>query len=147
MKRSDEAMQDRDWQVLHDLVNTILDRHGVKDAFGKGDYWLVDDNWGCNVQQIEFQNLDLFSLAIIRELQQALAAYPKWSITIRVDVVGKEKEWPSMGIIIYPTEIIDELQRDYLPERFRDLIFGMIPLPPESAESIAEKVKKLMKPQ
>lgn len=147
MKKSDEAIQDRDWQALHDLVTTLLDRHGVKDAFGKGDYWLVDDNWGSTVQQVEFQNLDLFTPVIIRELQEALADYPRWSITIRVDVVGKEKEWPGMGIIIYPNEIIDELQRDYLPERFRDLIFGTIPLPPESAESIAEKVRKLMKPR
>ena len=74
-------------------------------------------------------------------------ALSNWSITIRVDVVGKEKEWPGMGIIIYSNEIIDELQRDFLPERFRDLIFGTIPPPPESAESIADKVRKLMKPR
>ena len=146
MAQSDDAQQDRDWQVLHDLVTTILDRHGVKDAFGDGDYWLVDDNWGC-VQQIEFQNLDLFKPDIIRELQAELAAYPNWSITIRVDVVGKEKEWPGMGIIIYPNEVFDELQRNYLPERFQTMIFGTIPPPPETQEQLADKVRKLMKPR
>lgn len=142
-----EVAQGREWQSLNDLVTEILDRHGVKDAFGDGDYWLLDDDLGRTVKQVEFQNLDLFKPEIIRELQETLARYPKWSITIRVDVVGKEKEWPGMGIIIYPDEIVDELQRDYLPHRFRNLIFGTIPPPPETQEQLAEKVRKLMKPK
>ena len=107
-------------------------------------YWLVDDNWGCYLQKIEFQNLNLFRPEVIRELQDALVGFPLWS-TIRVDVVGKEKEWPGMGIIIYPNEIFDELQRDYLPDRFKTMIFGTIAPPPQTQEQLAEKVRTLMK--
>ena len=41
----------------------------------------------------------------------------------RVDVVGKEKEWPAMGLIIHDDEIIDDLKRDFLPEEFRSIIY------------------------
>lgn len=35
--RDDQA---RDWQVLHDAINRVLDRVGTNNAFGRGDYWL-----------------------------------------------------------------------------------------------------------
>lgn len=124
MMKAEEAVQERDWQVLHDRVTSILNCYGIKDAFRKGDYWLLDDNWGWEVQQLEFQNLDLFGPDIIELLQEVLAGYPKWSITVRVDVVGKEKEWPGMGLIIHPDEIIDELQREFLPPEFADRVFA-----------------------
>jgi hypothetical protein len=33
-----------------------------------------------------------------------------------VDVPGKEKEWPRMGLTIRKHEIIDGLRRDLMPE-------------------------------
>jgi hypothetical protein len=118
-----EAKQERDWQILHDRITATLDRFGQKNAFGKGDYWLVDDNWGRFQQQLEFQNLNLLQPHIIKALQELLAGYPDWEITVRIDVPGKEKIWPGMGIIIYNDEIIDELQRQYFPEEFRNYTY------------------------
>jgi hypothetical protein len=118
-----DPQQAREWQLLHDLITGILDRYGEKNFIRKGDYWLVDDNWGWTVHQVEIQNLDLLKPAIIRQLQNALIGYPKWSITVRVDVVGEGEEWPGMGIVVYPDRIDDDLKRDYLPPVFRDLVF------------------------
>jgi hypothetical protein len=53
MSTAEEAKQERDWQALHDAITATLDRFGRKDAFGRGDYWLVDDNWGWWSHQIE----------------------------------------------------------------------------------------------
>jgi predicted phage gp36 major capsid-like protein len=47
--------------------------------------------------------------------------YPDWEIMMRVDVIGKENEWPAMGVIIHDDEIIDDLKREFLPEEFRSL--------------------------
>jgi hypothetical protein len=137
--RADQA---RDWQILHDAITRVLDRYGRKNAFGKGDYWLVDDNYGPRRHRLEFQNLDLFRTDILQQLQAVLAGYPDWRITIQVDVPGTEKIWPGMGLIVYENEIIDELQRDFLPERFRHTIFGTIST--ETAETVAKRVRKLM---
>ncbi len=147
MTESKESIQERDWQILHDRITIVLDPFGEKNHIRKGDYWLVDDNYGWESHIMEVQNLDLFRPEIIGLLQQELSLYPGWDIRMGVDVVGKEKEWPGMGIIIYPDEVIDELQRDYLPDRFRNLIFGTIEPPPETQEQLAEKVRKLMKPR
>jgi hypothetical protein len=143
MSTAEEAAQQRDWQVLHDAITATLDRFGRKDAFGEGDYWLLDDNWGRLSQQLEFQNLKLFKPQIVRALQDLLAGYPDWVITVRVAVPGKEKIWPGMGLIIYSDEVIDELRRDFLPAEFRDVFFGAVSK--ETAAALAERVRKLMK--
>jgi hypothetical protein len=129
MSSADDLAQERDWQILHDRITEILDQHGLKNALGDGDYWLLDENWGWTVQQLEFQNLNLLTPHTIRLLQETLSGYPTWSITIRIDVVGKEKEWPGMGLIIYPDEIVDELQRDFLPLEYANMVFASAPQP------------------
>jgi hypothetical protein len=118
-----EALQERDWKSLHDRMTETLDRFGKKDPFGKGDYWLVDDNWGQYRHQLEIQNLLLFRPHVIRSLQALLAEYPNWRITVQVAVPGKEEEWPGMGIIVYHDKIVDELQRSYLPPEFREITY------------------------
>ena len=110
-------------QLLHDQITRTLNQYGVKNAFGKGDYWLLDDNWGWERQQVEVQNLNLLRPHVIKELQTLLAKYPNWDITVRVDVPGKEKIWPGMCVIIYHDEIIDELQREFFPEEFRNMTY------------------------
>jgi hypothetical protein len=117
------AVQEAEWQVLHDRVTETLDRFGKKNAFGEGDYWLVDDNWGWRRHQVEVQNLNLLRPSVIKALQTLLADCPNWDITVRVDVPGKENEWPGMGLIVYRDEIVDELRRDFLPDEFRGIAY------------------------
>jgi hypothetical protein len=143
MSTAEEAKQERDWRTLHDAITETLDRFGRKDPVGKGDYWLVDDNWGRLSQQLEFQNLELFKPHIVRALQDLLAPYPDWYIAIGVAVPGKEDIWPGMGLIVYSDEVVDELRRDFLPAEFRDVVFGTISN--DTADALAERVRKLMK--
>ena len=90
---------------------------------GRGDYWLVDDDLGLYVHKLEVQNLKLLQPHIIKSLQALLYGYPNWEIMFRVDVIGKESEWPAMGLIIHDDGIIDDLKREFLPEEFRHLVY------------------------
>ena len=116
---NNHATQEAEWQHLHDLITETLDRHGRKDAFGKGDYWLLDENWSWRCHQLEFQNLELFRPEIVKTLQALLADYPDWEIAIRVDVPAMDGKWPGMGLVVSADKIVDELQRQYLPDEFR----------------------------
>jgi len=121
MTSDKKLKQERDWQTLHDRIDATLQRFGKKDAFRDGDYWLLDEDWGRFQQEVEVQNLDLLEPVVVEELQSHLQGYPEWQITIRVDVLGKEESWPGMGLILMESSILDELQRDYLPGKFRDM--------------------------
>lgn len=142
MSADRQSEQQRDWQLLHDAITGVLDLHGVKDPFGRGDYWLLDENWGRYSQQLEFQNLDLFQPVLLQALQNLLHPFPGWYITIRVDVVSETHKWPGMGVIIHRDRIVDDLNRDFLPPRFRNLRFGETQV--AETERIAERVSKLM---
>lgn len=123
------SVQEKEWQALHDKITETLNRFGTKDAFGKGDYWLVDDNWGWYRHQLEFQNLNLFHPDIIRALQALLIDFPDWEITARVDAIGKEESWPGMGLIVARDKIVDELRREFLPPEFQSFHYqGSRPL-------------------
>jgi hypothetical protein len=119
-----KSLQETQWQHLHDRITDILDQFGRKDPVRQGDYWLLDENWGWERQQIEIQNLSLLQPHVIKSLQALLADYPAWDITVRIDVRGTEDSWPGMGLVIYHDEIVDELQRQYFPEQFRSFFYG-----------------------
>ncbi len=120
-EREKEALQDKEWTILHDQITNLLDQFGTKDPVGKGDYWLVDDNLGRQRHQVEINNLNFLQPHIIKALQALLADFPTWYITVQVLGPDKENEWPGMGLMIYPDEIIDELQREFLPQEFRNI--------------------------
>ncbi len=119
----DDAVQEQQWQALHDRITETLDRFGRKDPIRKGDYWLLDENWGWNRQQIEFQNLALLRPDIIHALRALLADLPDWDMTIRIDVPGTEESWPGMGLVVSYNEIIDDLHREYFPPEFRNFFY------------------------
>lgn len=114
-----ESAQNNMWTRLYQGVSAILAKYGVENPFGDGDYWTNEDNYGWARVQVEVQNLDMFRPQIVDELRGLLGDLPDWEITMAVDVVGKEKAWPPMGLTIRRHEIIDGLRRDILPEVFR----------------------------
>lgn len=124
MRLHDESRRTSEWQILHDRITKTLDGFRArKDAFGKGDYWLVDEDLGLYRQKLEVQNLNLLQPHIIKSLQALLNGYPDWEIMFQVAVPGKEDIWPGMGLIIHDDEIIDDLQREFLPEEFRHVTY------------------------
>lgn len=116
-KRNQEA----EWELIYNEINRVLEPYGKEDAFGKGDYLLVDDNWGNHQQKIEVQNLNLIKPEIVKSLQKILAPYPDWEIVIAIDVRERKVDWPPMGLTVRSDEIIDGLQRQYLPTEFQTL--------------------------
>jgi hypothetical protein len=123
MASEKEAIQQAEWTILHDRIARQMDRFGLKNPVRKGDYWLVDENLGLRAQKVEIQNLKLLRPEVIKALQSTLFGYPNWRIMFQVDVPGTEKSWPGMGLIIYDDEIEDDLQREYLPEEFRNIVY------------------------
>lgn len=120
MPADDDPQQDREWEALYRLVVQTMARYGVENAFGDGDYLIVDDNYGWRRQKIEVHTLKMLRKEIVQSLQALLKDYPSWAIVMAVDIPGKE-HWPLMGFTIRKHEIIDGLVRKYLPDEFKFL--------------------------
>ena len=115
----DDELQSEEWETLYERIVELLQKFGVEDPFGKEDYLVVDDNYGYRGQKIEIHKLRMLNLEVVRSLHGLLKDFPNWTIVISVDIPGKEA-WPPMGVTIRAHEIIDGLQRQYLPAAFKD---------------------------
>ena len=123
MNALNETEQERVWEELYKQILNVLARFGIEDAFGKADYLLVDDNYGWTRHTIEIHKLRMLDPALVKALRSLLGDLKEWEIVISIDIPDTENKWPPMGLIIRKHEIIDGLQRDFLPEEFRAIEF------------------------
>jgi hypothetical protein len=120
---NDEERQGEEWDALYARIKTLLSHWGVEDYIGRSDYFIVDDNYGYRRQTIEIHNLKMLNPKIVDSLRGVLKDFPGWEIVVVVDIPGKEKAWPPMGVTVRGKEIIDGLQRQYLPDEFRNVYY------------------------
>ena len=121
MSKEDE-LRDKIWDDLYKDVVKILRQFGKEDATGDGDYWVVDDNYGWRRQIVNIFDLKMLNPEIVASLRVLLDKLPDWAIVLTLDVPGTEGKWPPMGVTIRKREIIDGLQREYLPESFQTFV-------------------------
>ena len=122
----EDDLQSEVWETLYDKIVDLMHKWGVEDHFGHGDYLIVDDNYGWERQTIEVHKLTMLRVEIVEALQallrqkDLLQGMTGWEIVIALDIPGTEGKWPPMGVTIRAHEIIDGLQRQYLPAEFKD---------------------------
>lgn len=127
MPADDDPQQDREWETLYRLVVQTMAKWGVENAFGGGDYLIVDDNYGWRRQIVEVHNVKMLRPEIVAALRKLLDGYNGWEIVMAVNVPGPPSErkrlWPRMGVTIRKHEIIDGLLRQYLPPEFSNIYY------------------------
>ena len=115
--------QENAWGLLFDRIEDVLRQFGTEDHFGDADYLVVDDNYGWRRHTIEVRRLPMLRPAIVSAIQLLLSEFPDWEIIISVSVPGRES-WPPMGLTVRKHEIIDGLQRSYLPAEFQQIKYS-----------------------
>lgn len=119
---NEDELRDKIWEELYKSVVSVLLQYGKEETTGDGDYWVVDDNYGWRRQIVNIFDLKMLNPEIFAKLRILLDKLPEWSIVLALDVPGTEGKWPPMGVTIRKHEIIDGLQRQYLPERYRTFV-------------------------
>lgn len=109
------------FEALRSRVKGVLQHFGVPDSLTRdGDYTVQGDYLGSPEVVAFIGNLELLRPEIVDQLQPIVQEFPGWQIVMTVAVRGHE-DWPNMGLYIRPDEIIDGLQRQYLPAEFQSL--------------------------
>ena len=124
---TDQAEDDEQWNTwdrFYQAVRDVLKTFGVEDNFGHGDYLVVDDNYGWRETHIEVHNLKMLAPQIVAQLQSLLSESSAWQISVAVHIPCTKPAWPPMGLKIRAHEIIDGLQRQYLPEPYRSFHYA-----------------------
>lgn len=100
--------------------------------FGRNwqDYFLLKERVWAYRHLVLTDSAPLLRSPAIESLQMLLVDFPDWEIVICVvnqesdseDVRQYGFEWPDSQVIIRDDAIIDSLNRDRLPQEFRDLV-------------------------
>lgn len=113
------------FEQLYPRVESLLERFGRPDFLPgqpEGDYQVHGDYSEYPQIVVFVENLGLLQPPVVDALQKFIKEYPGWQIDLMVTLRGQE-DWPNMGISIRADEIVDDLQRQYLPEEFQDLVY------------------------
>jgi hypothetical protein len=118
-KHVDEQQREKEWREIHLRTKRALQPFGMDDDAG-GDYWVVDLLPCDKVQMIEFHRLHMLRPAIIKVLHHILLDFPDWQIEICA-ICTEERVVIDVesGLILSKDEIIDALDKDTLPDKYR----------------------------
>ena len=109
---------------LQERIEAVLQKFGRPDYMPDqtyGDFTVHGDYSGYPQVVIFINNLEMLRPKIVAELQKLVEGYPGWQIALTVALRGHDDDWPDMGIYIRSHEIIDALQRQYFPKKFRNI--------------------------
>lgn len=96
-----EDQRSQEWSALYAALSDLLPRFGNEDPYGKGDYWLVDDDWGDVAHKICVARQALMTAKLVRTIQNQLLGMPHWRVLIQVDEEVHGAPASSTGITVF----------------------------------------------
>jgi hypothetical protein len=114
------------FERLYPRVDTLLERFGRPDFLPgqrHGDYSVHGDYREYPQVVVFVHNLKLLERPVVSALQELVKGFPGWRIDLMVGLWDHLKDWPNMGISVRANEIVDDLQRQYFPKEFQDLVY------------------------
>jgi hypothetical protein len=109
----------KEWSAIYKRTKRALQPFGEDDEAG-GDYFVIDLLPNDKVQMVELHRLHMLRPEIIKSLQGVLAESPDWRIEICA-ICPEEKTIIDVesGLILHHKEILDALDREALPPKYR----------------------------
>jgi hypothetical protein len=97
--------RDKEWAPLYESLKKSLAQLGQEDAFGDGDYWLVDDDYGGTAQKLCIHKLTYLSSHLIATIQTVLKSFPAWHVLVQLETEIDGQPTPPEGIVVYPNHV------------------------------------------
>jgi hypothetical protein len=102
-----------EWKALFDRLTAVLQRHGKGDAFGEGDFFLVDDEVGEPAQKIELQNPDVLTPTLIADLQAELKGWRNdWYVVITLHFEDVDPQLDPGMLVVWADHVDEALDRE-----------------------------------
>lgn len=119
MHRRTDEQRKKEWKEIYQRTKRALQPFGEDDEAG-GDYFVIDLLPNDKVQMVELHRLHMLRPEIIKSLQGVLADFPDWQIEICA-ICPEEKTIIDVesGLILYHNKILDALDRESLPPKYR----------------------------
>ena len=100
----DEIEQYKEWESLFDELTAVLEKHGKHDAFGDGDFYLIDDYYSSPQHKVECTSPSVFTPSLLVEVQNILKRFSRrWEVIFALPAIeGKDHAYS-----VYTNECIE----------------------------------------
>ena len=95
----------KQWASLYGTLSKSLALLGTENAFGEGDYWIVDDNYGDATHKLCVHRLSFLRPQLVDAVREALKPYPQWRVLVQMEIELNGTPIPSEGVIIYADHV------------------------------------------
>jgi len=113
--------EDRDTRALYASLEQLLGARGTSNAFGEGDYWIVDDSWVPRSHKVCIFNIEFLTPQLVEEVQQLLKQnFPACVVWFQIEVVEPGVPIPLPGIRVFADRIEQDWDRDNMRSLFKD---------------------------
>jgi hypothetical protein len=114
----EEARKTRE---LYESLEHLLSAHGKSDAFGNGDYWIVDDGWAPLSHKVCIFTIEFLTPRLAAEVQGLLKEkFPAYAVWFQIEVLEPGVEIPLPGIRVFADRIEHDWDRDRMRSLFKD---------------------------
>lgn len=111
-------MTDRDdeWKCLYGVLGSTLSELGIENAYGDGDYWLVDDDYGDTTHKVCVHSKSFLRPTLIAAIQRALQGFPNWRVMLQFEFPIAGAADASTGLIVYPSALETHWDKELVTE-------------------------------
>lgn len=97
----EETKRSEEWISLYSALCAALSHLGAEDAYGDGDYWIVDDDYGHQSHKVCISRLDFITPELIAAVQLTLKDLPHWEVLLQIDEEVNGSRASSTGLTVH----------------------------------------------
>src|SRR6201988_766272 len=99
--------RDEQWAALYDRLLKLLSAAGKNDAYGKGDFWLLDDDWGDTpLQKVRVFRPEFLTRELTEQVQKLLlSGFADWGVMFDLSGMQEPRIEGARGIVVYQDRI------------------------------------------
>jgi len=115
------------WRELYSLLRALCLRSGVESPYGKGDFWIVDDDWGGQLHKICVFRISFITKRLVGDIQALLQTqFADWGVMFQLEILNAVETIPPEGLVVYADAIEEAWDRDLLIRVFqKEFAFGL----------------------
>jgi hypothetical protein len=99
------SVQEVEWQDLYAELTRVLSAVGRENAFGEGDFWIVDDNYGSLQHKVCVTRIAYLTPELVASVQRLLSSrHPRWEVLLTLDGPGLRPTSEDKGVTVGATE-------------------------------------------
>jgi hypothetical protein len=123
---ADTTGQEREWDELYEQIRRVLGAFGREDAFGEGDFWLVDDNYGSPQHKVCVVRLRFLTPEVAAATQRLLVRYSlAWQVLFSLDSPSLRPTEEDVGLVVERSGITEFWDRSRMTKAHgRDFRWG-----------------------